>query len=60
LYKTGSLDDVIGAVGTHEAVHATDKNSSRELGATEPEKIPNQEGLQYMKEVLKVNERQSR
>jgi RHS repeat-associated protein len=52
LYKTGTMDDFINVNGVHEAVHATDPESSRALGSTDPEAKPNEATLQAIYQLL--------
>jgi len=40
-------EQIIGATGTHEGTHATDKASNSKLGATKPEDKPNSNELKF-------------
>ena len=42
-----SKEAIIGATGTHEGTHATDKDSNRNLGAKKPEDKPNANELKF-------------
>lgn len=51
VYSNASVDELIGTISTHEGVHSVDKNSATALGATNPEKAPNDIENAAMKEL---------
>ncbi|OMP74653.1 hypothetical protein [[Flexibacter] sp. ATCC 35208] len=59
--KNLTMEDQIGAIGTHEGVHATDRNSSSVVNpnALNVEKAPYEKQVKYINEINKIRNAQS-